>query len=35
MDPDQPLVQRKTVEEFDKDFDGGLIMLVPKDEFIK
>ncbi len=35
MDPDQPVVQRKTIEEFNVDFDGGLIMMVPTNEFLK
>ena len=35
MDPAYDQVQVKTLEEFNKDFDGGIIILVPNDEFIK
>lgn len=35
MDPDSGKVVKKTIEEFNEDFDGGLIMMVPKEEFIR
>ena len=35
MDPDTGKVVKKTVDEFNEDFDGGLIMMIPKEEFIK
>lgn len=35
MDPASDRVQRKTIEEFSEDFDGGLIMLVPDEGFIR
>ena len=35
MDPAYDRVQKKTLDEFNEDFDGGLIMMIPKEEFIK
>ena len=35
MDPAFSKIQRKSIDEFNKDFDGGLIMMVPNEEFIR
>jgi len=35
MDPDTGKTEKKSIEEFNKDFDGGLIMMIPKEEFIR
>ncbi|MBR6213560.1 MAG: peptidase domain-containing ABC transporter [Candidatus Methanomethylophilaceae archaeon] len=35
MDPDTGKVVKKTLDEFNEDFDGGLIMMIPKEEFIR
>lgn len=35
MDPAYDKVQVKTLEEFNEDFDGGIIILVPNDNFIQ
>lgn len=35
MDPARDKVQKKSLEDFNEDFDGGLIMMVPSQEFIE
>lgn len=35
MDPAFSKIQKKSIDEFNKDFDGGLIMMVPNEEFIR
>lgn len=35
MDPAYNKAQKKTVAEFSKDFDGGLIMMIPREDFIR
>lgn len=35
MDPAYDKAQKKTVEEFSKDFDGGLILMYPNEKFVK
>lgn len=35
MDPAECKAQKKTVDEFSKDFDGGMILMVPNEEFVK
>lgn len=35
MDPAHDRVRKKTVDEFNEDFDGGLVMMVPNEEFIR
>ncbi len=35
MDPADGSVKKDDIETFNKDFDGGLIMMIPKEEFIR
>ncbi len=35
MDPAHDSVRKKTVDEFNEDFDGGLVMMVPNEGFIR
>lgn len=35
MDPAEHKAQKKTVDEFCRDFDGGMIFLIPNEEFIR
>lgn len=35
MDPAYSVPQRKSIDEFNENFDGGMVMTAPKEEFIR